>query len=326
MYAIRQYEFGGPEQLRYEEVPDPEPGPGQLRIRVQASGVHLIDTVVRAGSDGAPGPRPQLPMTPGREVAGVVDALGPDVEPKWFGRRVVAHLGLASAGYAELAVREVEAVHELPEGLDFAAATAMIGTGRTALAVLHVAALRAGDVTVVTAAAGGLGSLLVQAARDVGAFVVGLAGGPAKTKSVRDIGAGVAVDYREPDWPDQVRQALRQREVTVVFDGVGGAAGRDAMELLSPGGRLVIYGWSAGEPTVLSSLDLVRHGISATSALGGHVISAAGGLRYLEGEALAAAASGRLVPRLQSFPLSQAAAAHAALEGRNTVGKVVLSP
>src|SRR5688500_8448958 len=118
MHAIRQYAFGPAENLLHEEVEDPSPGPGQVRIAVRAAGVHLMDTSIRAGSaDELPFPLPDLPMTPGREVAGVVDAVGEGVDEGWLGRRVVAHLGLASGGYAEFAVREAEAVHVLPDGL-----------------------------------------------------------------------------------------------------------------------------------------------------------------------------------------------------------------
>ncbi len=131
-----------PANLRYEEVDDPRPGPGQARIAVAAAGVHLIDTALRAGRPMGPLALPELPTIPGREVAGTVDAVGPQVDEQWLGRRVVAHLGPASGGYAELAVRETDALHALPDGLADDAAVAMIGTGRTALAILEVAAAR----------------------------------------------------------------------------------------------------------------------------------------------------------------------------------------
>src|SRR3712207_1669291 len=130
MHAIRQYEFGPAESLVFEEVPAPVPGPGQVRVAVAASGVHLLDTSIRRGESGGPFPLPGLPMTPGREVAGVVDAVGEGVDQGWLGRRVVAHLGQASGGYAELAVVDVVSVHEVPAGVGFEAAVAMIGTGR----------------------------------------------------------------------------------------------------------------------------------------------------------------------------------------------------
>ena len=116
MLAIRQRRFGPPEVLEPEDVPDPAPGTGRARIAVEAAGVHVIDTAIRAGADRLPFPLPDLPMTPGREVAGVVDAVGPGVDPAWEGRRAVAHLGLASGGYAQLAVAPAEALHGCPTG------------------------------------------------------------------------------------------------------------------------------------------------------------------------------------------------------------------
>ena len=326
MHAIRLHAFGPAANLRYEEVDDPRPGPGQARIAVAACGVHLIDTALRAGRPMGPLPLPDLPTIPGREVAGVVDAVGPEVDERWVGRRVVAHLGPASGGYAELAVREAEALHVLPGGLADDAAVAMIGTGRTALAILEVAALTADDVVLVTAAAGGLGSLLVQAARHAGATVVGVAGGPRKVQRVARLGAAIAVDYAAPDWSDAVRAALGGRAVTVALDGVGGALGRGALELLGAGGRLILFGFSSGRPTELSAGDLFARGISATAAIGARIAQRPGGLRDLEEQALAAAAEGRLVPVVQRFALAEAAAAHEAIERRATVGKTVLVP
>jgi NADPH:quinone reductase len=325
MHAIRLHAFGPAANLRYEEVDDPRPGPGQARIAVAASGVHLIDTALRAGRPMGPLPLPDLPTIPGREVAGVVDSVGSEADGRWVGQRVVAHLGPASGGYAELAVRETEALHRLPEGLADDAAVAMIGTGRTALAILEVAALTAQDVVLVTAAAGGLGSLLVQAARDAGATVVGVAGG-SKVQHVAQLGATVAVDYSAPQWGAAVREALDGREITVALDGVGGALGRGALELLGAGGRLILFGFSSGAPTELSAGDLFARGITASAAIGARMAQRPGGLRDLEEQALAAAADGRLIPLVQRFALAQAAAAHEAIESRATVGKTVLVP
>jgi NADPH:quinone reductase len=327
MYAIRLHAFGPAANLRYEEVDDPVPGPGQVRIAVAASGVHLVDTMIRAGRTQGPLPPPELPAIPGREVAGRVDAVGEGVDASWIGRRVVAHLGAASAGYAELAVAGVDALHELPDGLSEDAAVAMIGTGRTTIAILELAGLTDGDVALVTAAAGGIGWLLVQAAHNAGATVVGAAGGEAKVERVRQAGADVAVDYSLDDWSDRVREALDGREVTVALDGVGGALGRDALELIGLGGRLIMFGSSSGEFTPLSSADLYARGLTASAAIGPRMLRRPGGLRPLEDRSLAAAAAGELVPLVgQRFALAEAAAAHLAIERRATVGKTVLVP
>jgi NADPH2:quinone reductase len=321
MHAIRQYAFGPAENLRYEEVDDPTPGPGQVRVRVSVAGVHLIDTMIRAGRQGGPFPLPQLPMTPGREVSGVVDAAGPGVVGSWVGRRVVAHLGQASGGYAELAICSAEALHPIPDRVTDEVAVAMIGTGRTTVGILEVAALAPDDVVLVTAAAGGIGSLLVQAARNAGATVVGVAGGAEKVERVRQLGADVAVDYTVDGWPARVP------EVSVALDGVGGTAGRAALELLGPGGRLVLFGMASGQPTPLTAGDLFARGLTVSAAIGPRVLRRPGGPRELEERALAEAAAGRLVPLIgPPFPLAKAADAHTALETRATIGKTVLVP
>lgn len=325
MHAIRQYEFGPAENLRHEEVPDPVPGEGQVLIEVEAAGVHLIDTTIRSGSPG-PFPPPQLPMTPGREVAGLVGATGPGVDPAWRGRRVVAHLGMTNGGYASRAVAAVASLHEIPGQMSAPAAVAMIGTGRTAVAVLRLAQLRDSDAVLVTSAAGGLGTLLVQAAQRAGALVVGVAGGPDKVARVQRNGADLTADYREPGWADKVRAELGERDLTVVLDGVGGAEGRAALELLAPLGRFLIFGGSAGTPTQLTTQDLYARGIVASSAIGPAMMKIAGGLRPLEEQALRDAAEGWLTPALTTFPLADAARAHTALQTRATTGKVVLIP
>jgi NADPH2:quinone reductase len=326
MLAAVLHEFGPAENLRLESLDDPKPGSGQVRIAVRAAGVHLIDTSIRSGRPGTPGPAPVLPMIGGREVAGVVDAVGPDVDPTWQGRRVVAHLGTLGGGYAELAIAGVGSLHALPYGVAEAAAVAMIGTGRTAFAILEQARLTADDVVLITSAAGGLGVLLVQAALDAGAIVVGVAGGAEKVERVRQLGATIAVDYDQDGWAGTVREALDGREVTVTLDAVGGARGRAALELLGVGGRFLVYGFSSGEPTPLGVSDLIGLGITASAVIGARMFRRPGGFRDLETAALAALTEGRMVPLLTRFPLAEAAAAHTALENRQTIGKVVLIP
>ncbi|GKQ36477.1 zinc-binding dehydrogenase [Streptomyces sp. A012304] len=325
MHAVRLHAFGPAENLTYEQVEDPRPGPGQVRVAVAAAGVHLLDTALREGVQG-PVPLPtRLPTVPGREVAGVVESLGDGVDPSWLGKHVVAHLGFAPGGYAELAVTDADRLHEIPAGLDAAQAVAMIGTGRTTMGILQFAELGPDAVAVIPAAAGGIGGLLVQYARNAGAVVVGLAGGPGKTARVAAGGADLAVDYRDPAWPQKVRAFLGGRSATVVFDGVGGEVAREAVALLGPGGRHLVFGWSGQG---LTGGPYLVDGVSQ-QVLGPVMLQKTGGpnpLRTLELRALAEAAAGRLVPAVQRFPLSEAAAAHRALETRGTTGKVVLEP
>lgn len=199
MQGIRLHTFGPAENLTYEPVDAPSPAPGQIRIAVAAAGVHLLDTVLRKGEQGPLPELPTLPTIPGREVAGVVESLGDGVAGLWLGKRVVAHLGFAPGGYAELAVADVDRVHEIPGNLDFAQAVAMIGTGRTAMGIVQFSELGTDSVVVVPAAAGGLGTLLVQYAKHARATVIGLAGGPEKVALVRANGADLAVDYTAPE-------------------------------------------------------------------------------------------------------------------------------
>jgi NADPH2:quinone reductase len=327
MYAIRQHEFGGPETLIYEQVEDAIPSEGEVRIVVAATGVHLLDTTIRTGVDGGPFPVPDLPMTPGREVAGTVDSVGVAADGSWVGRRVVAHLGIASGGYAEMAVTGAEGLFALPDDVGFTDAVAMVGTGRTAMAILDVAAVTADDVVLVTAAAGGIGALLVQAAKATGATVIGLAGGPAKIGVVEGLGADAGFDYGAPDWPVNVKAGLGERRVTLGLDGVGGAIGRNTFELVAPGGRLVMSGYSSGEVMPLSAGDLYASGVTVTAAIGARMMSRPEGIRAYARDALDALAAGRLRPLVHPpFPLAKASEAHRALESRATTGKVVLVP
>ncbi|MCX5227710.1 zinc-binding dehydrogenase [Streptomyces sp. NBC_00233] len=332
MHAIRLHAFGPAESLTYEETSDPVPGPGQVRIKVAAAGVHLLDTALRQGMTG-PFPAPaELPTIPGREVAGTVDALGEGTDPAWLGRRVVVHLGMTPGGYAELAVTDAARLHALPDHLGEAEAVAMIGTGRTTLGILQFTELGPDSVAIVPAAAGGIGTLLVQYAKNAGATVVGLAGGPAKVALVEENGADLAVDYTQPDWPEKVRAHLGERTATVVFDSVGGDTGRAAVDLLGKGGQHVVFGWSGaglhdGEPLTFAPEELAARGITSDSVLGPVMLQKAGGdIRNLELAALAAATTGTLRPAVHRFPLANAADAHRALETRGTTGKVVLIP
>ena len=240
-----------------------------------------------------------LPNVPGREVAGRIDEVGDEVDPGLIGRRVVSHLGATGGGYAELAVAEASAVHPVPDLLTDEIAVASIGTGRTAAGVLMLTPIGSDDVVVVTAATGGLGALLVREARRQGAWVLALAGGASKVEAARRLGPDAVVDSRSDDVLSAVDAALDGRTPTRVYDGVGGELAAGLHRLLSPTGVLTNY----------TGLDP----------------DAFGGVAALEAEALARAADGSRVPLVgAAYPLAEAATAHRDLEGRRTVGKVVL--
>ncbi len=320
MHAVRLHTFGQPGNLVLDELPDLEPGAGEVRIAVEAAGVHLLDTTIRRGEPG-PLPPPELPTVPGREVAGVVDDLGPDIDRTWLGERVVAHLGPVPGGYAEQAVTSVDKLFRVPDHVSFPDAVAAVGTGRTALGVVELEPPVADDVVLVPSAAGGLGWLLVQSALAAGATVVAAARGK-RIETLAGLGAHLAVDYAEPGWDEKVR--AETGGVSLVYDGVGGEVGRQSLELLRPGGRLVMFGYSAGTPTQLSTDDLIGRGISAGWSLGARMVALPGGIPGLAGRALQKVASGEWRPLVSTFPLAEAARAHADLEERRALGKVVL--
>ncbi|MDG4831555.1 zinc-binding dehydrogenase [Solwaraspora sp. WMMD1047] len=322
MHAVVLHEFGPAHNLRYETFPDPVPGAGEVRIRVAAAGVHQIETAMRQGLDIGP-PLPELPAVFGGEVAGVVESVGPDIDNDWLGAEVVTARS-RPGGYAELSVANVSSLHRIPAGLGPEAAVTMVMTGTTTIGLLDIAEVTSDDVVLITSAAGGIGRLAVQFARQVGATVIGAAGGPAKTAAVRALGADFAVDYNLPGWAGTLRAALDGRGVTLVLDGVEGDNGRAAFGLLAEGGRYVTIGAASREEFRPDETELKERGVTFIDAL---ALLLAGQDRAVdEVRALAAAAEGRLVPAFQTFPLSQAAQAHAALEARETTGKVILVP
>lgn len=326
MRAVIQRELGGPQVLVVEDVDLPEPAEGQVRVRVAAAGVHAVDTNIRQG-DGPPSmPRPSLPMTPGREVAGTVDAVGPGVDETLIGARVVAHVGFLNGGYAEYALAPVDALHSVPDDVMFPHAVASIGTGRTAQLVLEEARMQSTDVVIVPGASGGLGSQLVQLVLSFGATVVALYGGEAKRAAVEGLASDAerffALDALDESWPSRMATLLGGREPSLLIDGVGGETGRTAFEALGRGGRVVIIGWSSGQAVRIDTDDIVGRSLTVTVPLGRPVSQ----LRELEARALTAVAEGRVHPLVDEYSLVRAADAHAAIEQRRQRGKVVLIP
>ena len=243
----------------------------------------------------------------------------PDLSPAAGQVRVRVAASVDGGGYAEQVLARPEDLHRLPTGLDEATAVAMLNTGVTAHAVWDLAEAGPGQVVLVTAAAGGIGGLLVQLAKAAGATVVGLAGGAEKLEPVRTAGADIAVDYREPDWPERVRAAATT--VHVALDGVGGRIAAQAWKLAERG---VSFGASSENGDVGGELpDGVRSLFSAPVMAD---FGSAEGFGRHVARAFAAAAGGHVRMPVTSFSLTEAAAAHRALAGRATTGKVVLVP
>ncbi|MGH2601710.1 MAG: zinc-binding dehydrogenase [Dehalococcoidia bacterium] len=316
MRAVWLKEFGGPEVLVAGEAPEPVAGPGQVLIDVAFANITFVETQFRASGFGPY--KPELPMIPGNGVGGVVASVGAGVDPALAGRRVVSGTG-GSGGYAERVAVDAEGLFEVPDGLGPDSAVALLADGRTAMWLVRAAGVRKGDRVLVEAAAGGVGTLLVQLARTAGATVIAAAGGARKVMLARAMGAAVVVDYREPDWPERVREAVGG--VDVVFDGVGGAIGRSVFELIERGGRMLSFGLASGEWANVSEEAAAERGVtivrpSPPTPQETHAFTES---------VLAEAAAGRLRPVIgQRFPLERAAEAHAAMESRATVGKTLL--
>jgi NADPH:quinone reductase len=316
--AVVLSEFGPPGNLVAAEVPDPVPGPGQALVDVDFASITFVETQVRAGRPPNPAMLPPLPAILGNGVGGVVAAAGADADPALAGRRVITTTG-GSGGYAERAVADASSLIEVPEQLSLADAVALLADGRTAVALARAAGLLPGQTVLVEAAAGGVGSLLVQLAGNAGARVVAAAGGERKVAVAAGLGADVAVDYAAPGWADQVRAGLGA--VDVVFDGVGGSIALTAIGLLRDGGRFCAFGMASGSFAQLGGDSVTGRGIEV---IRGAPVGPAQ-MRELSAEALAMAAAGLLKPLVgQMFPLDRAADAHAAIEARATVGKTLL--
>ena len=317
MWQVRLDAFGGPDELHLVEVPDPMPGPGQVLVRTAAAGITFVETQVRAGRPPWPGPGPALPVVLGNGIEGHVIGLGEGVAPSWLGRRVVTATG-GFGGYADRVAVDASAPIAVPGDLGLGEAVALLADGRTALGLARAASLGPGDRVLVTAAAGGVGSLLVQLARAAGVKqVVAAAGGERKLAVAAGLGADVTVDYTGAGWADSLEG------VDVGFDGVGGPLGADLLGAMAPGGRFLVYGGAGGPMTTGDAV--VARGLTL---IPGHtVVRSPEDNRALVEQALALAAAGRLRPVIgQRFPLARAADAHRAIEARRTVGKTILIP
>jgi NADPH2:quinone reductase len=320
MRVVQVTRFGDPDVLVPSEVPEPVAGPGQVVVDVVASGVLFVETQIRRGQlgeyfDVTP------PYVPGGVVAGTVLSAGPDVPAGWIGRRVVAD---TDAAYVERALVAVDALIEIPAELGPRQAMALFPDGITALKLMDRADIRAGEWVLITASAGGMGILLIQLAREAGARVIGAARGEAKLKLTREFGAEAAVDYTDADWAEQVRAVTDDQGADLVFDGVGGQVGADAFGVTADGGRFSAHGAPSGGFAPIDPAEADRRGVTVRGIA--DVQLAPDEAKVLAERAVAAAAEGRITPFLgPAFPLEKAADAHAAIEARTVIGKVLLT-
>ncbi|XXF77978.1 quinone oxidoreductase [Myxococcaceae bacterium GXIMD 01537] len=319
MKAVRYYELGGPEVLRWEDAPEPHARAGEARIRVHAAGVNFADTERRRGLYDATAP---LPGIPGYEVSGVVDEVGPGVAADWVGRRVVAR---APNAYAEWTTAPLTDVFELHAGIPFDVGAALLVQGLTAYHLVHtVGQLKSGQTVLIHAAAGGVGLLAVQLAKSVGARVLGTVSSESKAELARRFGADDTIRYEQTDFATEVQRLTQGRGVELVLDAVGARTWEGSLKVLSPFGHLVVYGSASGAPPPLDLERLFANSLKVSSYW----------LRTPHPPELQRAAmdflmkevaEGRLRIELGlKLPLKEAAEAHRRLEGRETVGKVVL--
>jgi NADPH2:quinone reductase len=322
MRAIRVHEFGGPEVMRLETVDDPRPGPGEALVRLDAAGVNFADVYFRKGLY-----KTTLPFTPGSEGAGTVVAVGDGVTTPHVGDRVASSNFAGS--YAELSLARADRLVVLPEGLSARDGAAAMLQGMTAhYLTTSTHRLAAGERCLVHAAAGGVGLLLCQMARRIGAAVIGTAGTEEKAELARVAGCSETILYTKQDFVAEVKRITNGAGVHVVYDSVGATTFLKSLDCLVPRGMMALFGQSSGpvapfDPQLLNqkgSLFLTRPTIA-------HYIATADELRWRAGEVLGWVRDGSLKLRIdREVPLAHAPAAHRALEGRRTTGKVLLVP
>jgi NADPH2:quinone reductase len=318
-------EFGQPEVLVASEVPDPAPGEGQALIDVELANITFVETQVRAGRAPNPAMVWDLPVIPGNGVGGVVAAVGAGVDSALVDRRVVSSTDWSGA-YAERVAVDAAQLVAVPDGLGMPEAVALLADGRTATLLVRSVEIREGETVLVEAAGGGVGSLLVQLARNAGARVVAAAGDDRKLSLARELGAHVAINYRDPEWVDRVKAELGEPAgtgggVDLAFDGVGGAIGRASFDLVRDGGRFLPFGMASGAFVEIPEDEAARRRVTIVRIARPTPEETV----ELTRTALTEAAAGRLRPVIgQTFPLEDAARAHAAIESRATTGKTLL--
>lgn len=322
MKAIRVHETGDVNAMRYEEAPMPEPKAGEVRIKVEAAGLNFIDTYHRMG--WYPLPRPFIL---GQEAAGVVDHVGEGVT-EWKPGDRVAYC-MAQGGYADYAVAPARLLVRVPEGVSTRQAAAVMLQGMTAHYLTHSTyALKSGDTALIHAAAGGTGALVVQMAKMLGAYVIATVGSDEKATIARASGADDVIIYTQQDFEAEVRRITEGKGCHVVYDSVGKATFEKSLNCLRPRGFIVLFGQASGQVDPLNPQILNQKGsIYLTRPSLGAYIATRDELNWRANDLFTWMADGKLEVRIdQSFPLSEAAAAHTYLEGRNTKGKVLLIP
>jgi NADPH2:quinone reductase len=322
MRAIRIQEHGGPEALRYDDLPIPDPGPGQARVKVEAAGVNFIDIYFRTGQY-----RANLPLILGQEAAGVVDAVGPDVTEINVGDRVA--YAPEQGAYAEYTLVPAWRLVPVPDGVDSKLAAAAMLQGMTAHYLSHSTyPIKSGDTVLVHAGAGGVGGLLVQMAKRRGARVLATVSTEEKALEAREAGADEVILYTRTSFADEARRLTGGRGVDVVYDSVGKTTFSGSLDSLRRRGYLVLYGQSGGAVEPLDPQTLNAKGsLFLTRPTLGHYTADRPELLARAGDIFNWIASGDLKVRIAAaYRLAEAAEAHRFIESRQAKGKVLLIP
>lgn len=322
MNAIRIHETGGPEAMKLEAVPAPRPGGDEALVRLEAIGVNFIDTYHRTGLYPVP-----TPFTPGMEGAGVVEAIGPDVEEVQAGDRVAYTWALGS--YAEQAVVAAQKLVRLPAGMESRTAAAAMLQGMTAHYLTRSTfRVEKGHSVLIHAAAGGLGLLLVQLAKRAGATVFGTVSTDGKARAAKAAGADTVILYTKDDFAAEIQKLTDGVGVDVVYDSVGKDTYEKSLACLKPRGTLALCGNASGAVPPIDPLVLASSGsVFLTRPTLAHHIPDRKELLGRANDVLAWVQSGELELTIdRALPLAEAAEAHRLLEGRQTTGKLLLVP
>ena len=322
MKAIQISQTGGPEVLVPAELPIPKPKPNEALVQIKAAGVNFIDVYLREGRYPA-----QLPFVDGQEAAGVVTEIGSDVTLVQPGDRVAYTSSLGS--YAEYAAVPESRLVKIPDALSFEQAAAAMLQGMTAHYLSHSTyKLQAGETALIHAAAGGVGLLLVQMAKNIGARVIGTAGTKDKAELAREAGAEECIVYTEADFETETRRLTDGKGVNVVYDGVGKATFEKGLNVLLPRGYMVLFGGSSGAVPPFDLIKLSQKGsLFITRPTLVHYTLTREELEWRANDVLGWIAAGKLKIRIhKTYSLEEAAQAHRDLEGRKTTGKLLLVP
>lgn len=322
MKAIQVAQVGGPEALTLVDAPVPDPKPNEALVQIEAAGVNFVDVYFREGRYPAP-----LPFINGQEGAGLVVAVGSDVTALKLGDRVAYTGSLGS--YAEYVAVPADRLVKLPDELDFNQAAAAMLQGMTAHYLSHSTyPIKSGDTVLIHAAAGGVGLLLVQMAKKLGARVIGTAGSAKKAELAHEVGADEVIIYTDADFETETRRLTDGKGVNVVYDGVGKDTFAKDLKVMRPRGYVVLFGGASGAVPPFELMELTKHGsLFVTRPTLVNYIASREELEQRANDVLQMIVRGELKLRIhQIYPLAEAQQAHRDLEGRKTTGKLLLIP